>query len=80
MIGFLDKRGNDLTQAAIACAPVIVDVLMALRALPAVELVRMSGSGPTCFALFRSAGEADAAARRLRAEREEWWVCATVLS
>jgi 4-diphosphocytidyl-2-C-methyl-D-erythritol kinase len=80
MIGFLDKRGNDLTQAAIACAPVIVDVLMALRALPAVELVRMSGSGPTCFALFRSAGEADAAARRLRVEREEWWVCATVLS
>jgi 4-diphosphocytidyl-2-C-methyl-D-erythritol kinase len=79
MIGFLDERGNDLTQAAIACAPVIIDVLMVLRALPAVQLVRMSGSGPTCFALFRSAGEAEAAARRLKVERKEWWVSATVL-
>ncbi len=80
MIGFLNERGNDLTQAAIACAPEIVDVLMVLRALPAVQLVRMSGSGPTCFGLFRSAGEAEAAARRLKVERKEWWVCATVLS
>ena len=79
MIGFLNEHGNDLTQAAIACAPAITDVLMALRALPGVQLVRMSGSGPTCFGLFRSPGEADAAARRLKIERKEWWVCATVL-
>jgi 4-diphosphocytidyl-2-C-methyl-D-erythritol kinase len=79
MIGFLNEHGNDLTQAAIACAPVIIDILMALRALPAVQLARMSGSGPTCFALFRSAGEAEAAARRLKIERKEWWICATVL-
>ena len=79
MIGFLNENGNDLTQAAIACAPVITEVLMTLRALPAVQLVRMSGSGPTCFALFFSPGEAQAAARRLQVERKEWWVCATVL-
>jgi 4-diphosphocytidyl-2-C-methyl-D-erythritol kinase len=79
LIGFLAEHGNDLTQGAIACAPVITDVLIALRALPAVQLVRMSGSGPTCFALFRSSGEAFAAARRLQAERKEWWVCATTI-
>jgi 4-diphosphocytidyl-2-C-methyl-D-erythritol kinase len=55
-------------------------VLIALRALPGMQLARMSGSGPTCFALFRSAGEAQAAARRLQAERKDWWVQATVLS
>ncbi len=80
MIGFLTERNNDLTQAAIACAPVISDVLLALRALPGRQLVRMSGSGPTCFALFRSSGEALAAARRLQAERKEWWVCATAIN
>ena len=62
MIEFLTRHGNDLSQAAIACAPVISEVLIALRALPGVRLVRMSGSGPTCFALFGSAGEAEAAA------------------
>jgi 4-diphosphocytidyl-2-C-methyl-D-erythritol kinase len=79
IIGFLNEHGNDLTQAAIACAPVISEVLIALRALPGVQLMRMSGSGPTCFALFRTVGEAQAAARRLAAERKEWWVRATVL-
>ncbi len=79
MIAFLNDNGNDLTQTAIACAPVISDVLSALRALPGVQLMRMSGSGPTCFALFRSVSEAQAAACRLAAERKEWWVHATVL-
>jgi 4-diphosphocytidyl-2-C-methyl-D-erythritol kinase len=79
MIGFLNEHGNDLTQAAIVCAPVITDVLIALRALPGARLVRMSGSGPTCFALFQSSGEALAAASRLQAERKEWWVCSTII-
>ena len=80
MIEFLIGHGNDLTQAAIACAPVVSEVLIALRALPGIQLVRMSGSGSTCFGLFRSPGEAQAAAKRLAAERREWWVRPTVLS
>jgi 4-diphosphocytidyl-2-C-methyl-D-erythritol kinase len=80
MIGFLNENGNDLSQAAIACAPVVSEVLITLRALPGVQFERMSGSGPTCFALFRSPGEAQAAARRLSAERKAWWVRPTILS
>ncbi len=80
VIEFLTRHGNDLTQAAVGCAPVISEVLITLRTLPGMQLVRMSGSGPTCFALFRSAGEALAAARRLAAERKDWWVQSTVLS
>jgi len=79
MIEFLIENGNDLTQAAIACAPVISELLIALRALPGVRLTRMSGSGPTCFALFSSAGEASGVARRLQAEHKDWWVRSTVL-
>jgi 4-diphosphocytidyl-2-C-methyl-D-erythritol kinase len=77
MLMFLAEHENDLTHAAIACAPVVAEVMIALRALPAVRLVRMAGSGPTCFALFASQGEADAAAERLQFENKDWWVCAT---
>jgi 4-diphosphocytidyl-2-C-methyl-D-erythritol kinase len=79
-IDFLARHGNDLTQAAIALAPVITEVLTALRALPGTRLARMSGSGPTCFALFRLPSEAAAAARTLAAERKEWWVRATTIA
>lgn len=80
LIEFLSRYSNDLTQAAIACTPVISEVLTALDALPGIQLARMSGSGPTCFGLFRSPGEAQAAAKRLAAERKEWWVRPTLLS
>jgi len=79
MINFLKEYDNDLSPAAIRCAPVVGDVMIALGALSAVRLCRMSGSGPTCFAVFPSPGEAEAAARRLQAERKEWWVCATII-
>jgi 4-diphosphocytidyl-2-C-methyl-D-erythritol kinase len=78
-IDFLSRYGNDLAPAAVRCAPVITDVLLTLRALPGLRLARMSGSGPTCFGLFRSPGEAAAAARRLQAERKEWWVQAAII-
>ena len=75
LIDFLARHDNDLTAAAIACLPVVADVLAELRALPGARLVRMSGSGPTCFALFASTGEAAAAAARLSTARARWWVC-----
>ncbi|HEY1310406.1 MAG TPA: 4-(cytidine 5'-diphospho)-2-C-methyl-D-erythritol kinase [Pseudolabrys sp.] len=78
-IDFLSRYGNDLTPAAIACAPVIGDVIERLQAAPGTRLVRMSGSGATCFALFASAAEAAAAARRLQSERQDWWLCPTTL-
>jgi 4-diphosphocytidyl-2-C-methyl-D-erythritol kinase len=74
LIDFLKAHGNDLTQAAIARARVVDDMLKALAALPGAELVRMSGSGPTCFALFTSSAEAAAAGHMLSAARQDWWV------
>ncbi len=63
---------NDLEAPAIALQPVIADVLGWLRALPGATLVRMSGSGATCFALF------DGAAPEV-APPAGWWSCATEL-
>ncbi len=79
LIEFLGQHKNDLTDAAVACVPAIGEVLDRLRASPGNRLVRMSGSGPTCFALFSSSDEAAAAAKRLHSEHENWWVCATTI-
>ncbi len=79
LLEFLHRHGNDLTQAAIACAPVVGEVLKALAELPSARLARMSGSGPTCFALFQSPAEAAVTARQLKAKHGNWWVhCGTI--
>jgi len=78
-IDFLKRHNNDLTPAAIACAPVVGETLRTLQALPKVELARMSGSGPTCFALFGSQGDAVAAAQRLGDQQKNWWVRPTMI-
>ncbi len=79
LIEWLGANGNDLTQPAIACVPVIADVLSALSALPGVWRARMSGSGPTCFALFGSAAAAAAAGRTMQADHKDWWIQPTTL-
>jgi 4-diphosphocytidyl-2-C-methyl-D-erythritol kinase len=78
LLAFLASQPNDLENTAIALAPVIADVLAALRALPGCRLARMSGSGASCFALFERE-RAASAARILKAAHPHWWVRATVL-
>ncbi|MEM7693505.1 MAG: 4-(cytidine 5'-diphospho)-2-C-methyl-D-erythritol kinase [Pseudomonadota bacterium] len=71
---------NDLAGPAIACAPVIDDVIAALSALPGAKLTRMSGSGATVFSLFDTAGAASAAAAALRATAPPtWWIAPATL-
>ncbi len=77
LLAFLVRHGNDLERAAIARAPVIADVLGALRSLPGCRLARMSGSGATCFALFDDGDAATAAAAVLWVQRSNWWIRAT---
>jgi 4-diphosphocytidyl-2-C-methyl-D-erythritol kinase len=76
---FLAMQGNDLETPAITLAPVVAEVLAAMRGLAGCALVRMSGSGSTCFALFKTAAEAMIAAETLHAEYPQWWVRPTAL-
>jgi 4-diphosphocytidyl-2-C-methyl-D-erythritol kinase len=71
---------NDLESPAISIAPVIAEVLAALRASPGCQLARMSGSGATCFALCESPRAAAAVARALHAAHPAWWVRATAFN
>jgi 4-diphosphocytidyl-2-C-methyl-D-erythritol kinase len=68
----LHQTRNDLEPPARLLAPAIADVLAAIAADPSCLLARMSGSGATCFGLYKSASTARAAARSLA--RPEWWV------
>lgn len=70
----LARGRNDLEDAACVQAPVIVDVLALLRAARGAKVVRMSGSGATCFALFETPRAAVRAARAIRERRPDWWV------
>ena len=63
---------NDLEAPAIQLQPVIAEVLDWLQTLPGASLVRMSGSGATCFALF------DGAVPPVDAPNG-WWVQPTAL-
>jgi len=76
---WLALQRNDLETPARALCPEIGAVLNALRANEACALVRMSGSGATCFGLCPDAGTARAQAARIAAQRPDWWVTATRL-
>jgi 4-diphosphocytidyl-2-C-methyl-D-erythritol kinase len=70
---------NDLTDAALAVQPVIAEVLTAMADFQQFDVVRMSGSGATCFGLTTSLADAQKAAAQLRARHPRWWVAASDL-
>jgi len=74
LFAYLDTHGNDLEAPAIAREPVIAETLALLRRLGGVRVVRMSGSGATCFALCDDLAAADRAAAAVRAMRPDWWI------
>ena len=63
---------NDLEAPAVSLCPAIAEVLAALRETGA-DLVRMSGSGATCFALYRGDDAMREAAEKLASGQPGWW-------
>lgn len=78
-IDWLSRQRNDLEPAAVAIAPAIFTALTVLRATPGCRLARMSGSGATCFALYASEKDAEAACARVRIAHPSWWSACGVL-
>jgi 4-diphosphocytidyl-2-C-methyl-D-erythritol kinase len=67
-----EQGRNDLEPVAISLCPSIAEVLTALRETE-VDLVRMSGSGATCFALYRRHDVMREAGKKLASEHPGWW-------
>lgn len=74
LAAWLGAQRNDLEPPAIAQAPTIRAVLDALRDTRGCLLARMSGSGASCFGMYQTQAEAEAAAQSLRRTHFEWWV------
>lgn len=64
------NQRNDLETPAIRAFSIIKDVLSELRALPGCLMARMSGSGATCFGVYR----AKPVLKDLIDRRPDWWV------
>ncbi len=79
LLAYLQARPNDLTATAIRLCPAIGDMLAMLQACPEALISRMSGSGPTCFALFREQDAAANACSLLARSRPGWWLTSTRL-
>ncbi len=69
---------NDLEAPAMRLAPVIGEVLEAIRRQPGCDLARMSGSGATCFGLFHDQRSLDRAKKQLRVDHPGWWIVPTI--
>lgn len=80
LVGYARARGNDLEPAALALCPRIADVKEALAAQPGALMAGMSGSGPTCFALFASDAQAAASAAAIARREPGWWLVATEIA
>lgn len=74
---FISALRNDLQAPAIAALPVISEVSQLLEEQGA-SLVRMSGSGATCFGLFSSFEAAQKAETALKDLRPDWYFQATM--
>lgn len=76
----LKKRHNDLQDAACALEPAVAEVLHVLENQPLCLFSAMSGSGGTCFGLFRTPENAANAAEDIAATHPNWWVKQTALA
>ncbi|MFZ3482309.1 4-(cytidine 5'-diphospho)-2-C-methyl-D-erythritol kinase [Sphingomonas sp. 3-13AW] len=70
---------NDLEPPARELAPEIDAVLAELERQDGTWMVRMSGSGATCFALFDDRARCTAAASTIRSAHPGWWCLETEL-
>jgi len=74
LLGYLGNSVNDLEVPAKQVAPVIDKVLQALSQQTGCKLARMSGSGATCFGLFRDPQDLADAEKRLSEAYPGWWI------
>ncbi|MBK1635448.1 4-(cytidine 5'-diphospho)-2-C-methyl-D-erythritol kinase [Rhodovulum adriaticum] len=74
MAHWLAEQRNDLEPPARRLAPEIRQVLDAIAATEGCLLSRMSGSGATCFGIYETRAQAEAAARIIAPAAPHWWV------
>jgi len=80
LVDYIENQKNDLTKNTLEIEDTVADCLKELKNSSDNILARMSGSGATCFALFKNMEHATKAERSLKEKRPNWWVKAVSLS
>ena len=80
MIDILKSSGNSLQPAACSINNEISDVLIALGNTDGVLLSRMSGSGATCFSLYKNSDQCAVAAKKISELNKKWWIKEAIIS
>jgi 4-diphosphocytidyl-2-C-methyl-D-erythritol kinase len=80
LYSWLSTQKNDLQAPAINLQPKIADVMTALGRITKPNLIRMSGSGSTCFALYTSKQASLEAEMVMKQTYPDWWVKAVKLN
>ena len=73
-IDYLKSQRNDLQAIAVNKWPEISYVLHTIEETQGVLLSRMSGSGSTCFGLYKSQEIAKKAANYINKKNNKWWI------
>ncbi len=73
-IDYLKSQRNDLQAIAVNKWPEISYVLNTIQETQGVLLSRMSGSGSTCFGLYKSQEIAKKAANYINKKNNKWWI------
>ena len=76
LLGWLAGRANHLAAPAARVEPAVGAVLARLGEAPGADLVRLSGSGATAFAICRDLAAARAVAASVAAAEPSWWTAA----
>lgn len=74
VLDYMASHRNGLTAAAMQVVPEIAGVLEALDEMDGCRVTRLSGAGPTCFAIFESSDAAEEAQAVLAETHPQWWV------
>jgi 4-diphosphocytidyl-2-C-methyl-D-erythritol kinase len=77
--GALQQTQNSLQASAQTLCPDIDDVLRTLEEAKDTVIVRMAGSGATCFALFAEQAARDHAGECIQKAYPDWWVHADII-
>lgn len=74
LLDFLKKTKNSLAPTACELAPDISEVLTEINQTKGCLIARMSGSGATCFGLYETVEQAQAAYKIIKDAYPKWWV------
>ena len=74
LLDYLKRQRNDLQTVAVNKWPEINQVLDTIKETQDVLLSRMSGSGSTCFGLYRTQEIAERAVSYISKKSNKWWI------